>query len=670
MTVRKSDRRPSRSAEHERAASIDPRVPQLKANVPEKRVPWQSIFLGVVILASTLVVYLPVMKHGGFVWDDDDYVTENETLRSIDGLRRIWIPGETTQYYPAVYTSFWLEYHLWGLNPTGYHVVNVLLQGLGAILLWRVLLRLSVRGAWLAALIFALHPVHVESVAWITERKNVLSGVFVFATLLAYCRFQTFNRAADRTRNSWLHYGAALVFFLLALLSKTVVCTLPAAIGLLLWWRGRLTMRSAAALLPMFVIGAVFAMVTAKLELHEVGAQGAEWSLTVLERFLLAGRVLWFYLGKLVWPVNVNLIYYRWAVDALVWWQYLFPLGFFGAVAMLWALRGKIGKGALVAALYFAGTLVPALGFFNVYFMRYSYVADHFQYLASVGPIAAIAFILTRYAERFRKPAGSMRGDRGATSAPATGGKGSPKNSHPNLLLRFSPVGHLPIAVLLVALALITWNQGKAYESVESLWRDTLSKNDHAWIAHGNLANELMDQQKYKDAETHLARALELKPDYAEAYQSMGMVHAHRGEFDEAVRCFKKRLELKGPSPSSLTNLAMALAQSGEEDRAAEYFSQALQLSSSFGDAHYGLGLLLAKRGEADEAARHLRLAIQSNPANADAHYSLGVLLAREGKFTEAASLFRQTLQYAPNHVDAKRALIRLGERANNASKP
>ena len=313
----------------------------------------------IIILLMTLLFYIPAMR-GGYIWDDDDYVTNNLTLRTFDGLRRIWLElGAVPQYYPLVHTSFWLEYHLWQLHPFGYHLVNVLLHALNAILLWFILRRLSIPGAWLAAAIFALHPVHVESVAWITERKNVLSGFFYLSAILAYLRFLRLDVISAIDRYHWGYYILALGLYLCALLSKTVACTMPAMILLLLWWkRDRIGWRNVLLLTPHFAVGVALALTTVWLEKHRVGAQGEEWAFSFLERCLIAGRALWFYASKLFWPHKLIFIYPRWQIDAGIWWQYLFPLAAVAVFPALWFFCKQIGKAPLTAALFFAGTLV------------------------------------------------------------------------------------------------------------------------------------------------------------------------------------------------------------------------------------------------------------------------------------------------------------------------
>ena len=337
-----------------------------------------SAIIAAAIIIATFLASLPAIR-SGFIWDDDVHVTKNVTLRSLAGLELIWLrPGATPQYYPLTHTTFWLEWHLWHVDPLGYHVVNVALHASSALLLWRVLALLGLgRAAPLAAAIFALHPIEVESVAWITERKNVLSGVFYFASALAFLK-------SDKPGS----YALAVVLFICAVLSKTVAGTLPAALLLMIWWKtGRIRRRDALRVLPMFVIALVMGIVTARMERQTVGAAGPEWAFTFLERCLIAVRALWFYAYKLLVPINLTFIYPRWTINPHNPLQWMFVLSAIAVVAALFALRNRLGRGPLAAVLFFVGTLMPALGFVNTYPMRYSFVADHFQYLAGIGII-------------------------------------------------------------------------------------------------------------------------------------------------------------------------------------------------------------------------------------------------------------------------------------------
>ena len=351
---------------------------------PAARRPADRTLLTVLlIVCCTFLAYLPALD-GGLLWDDAAHVTRPD-LRSLHGLWRIWSDlGATQQYYPLLHSAFWMEYKLWGDATLGYHLANLLLHAAAAILVMLIMRRLGLPGAWLAALIFTLHPVCVESVAWIAEQKNTLSTVFYLGAALLYLNF-------DRTRRG-SHYFLALALFVMALLTKTVTDTLPAALLVVFWWqRGRLGWkRDVVPLLPWFALGAAAGLFTAWVERRFVFAEGPDFALTLVERFLLAGRALWFYLGKLVWPADLMFFYPRWHVDAAQWWQYLFPLAALAALIGLCLLAPK-HRGPLAGALIFAGTLFPALGFFNVYPFIYSYVADHFQYAASLGIIVPVA---------------------------------------------------------------------------------------------------------------------------------------------------------------------------------------------------------------------------------------------------------------------------------------
>jgi hypothetical protein len=349
-------------------------------------------------------------------------------------------------------------------------VVNVLLHILAALLLWRALVRLKLPGAWFAAALFALHPVQVESVAWITERKNVLSAVFYFLAVLAYLRFSGMANGLVMDRRRWGYYAAALLLFVASLLSKTVTCTLPVVLLLLVWWKqGRLAWRFAVPLAPFFLAAIGMGLITTWVEKNQAGAQGADWSLTFAERCLVAARALCFYATKLVFPVDISFIYSRWNVDAGVWWQWLFPLVFIGVVAALWLARQRIGRGPLAAVLFFAATLAPALGFLNVAYMRYSFVADHFQYLACVGLIVLVASRLP----------------------------------HPPKILAGG---------LLLVLGVMTWQRCGVYQDQETIWSDTLKKNPACWLAHTNLGRAAEKQGDLGTAKIHFQSAVQIAP--------------------------------------------------------------------------------------------------------------------------------------------------------------
>ncbi|MFZ0825885.1 MAG: tetratricopeptide repeat protein [Verrucomicrobiia bacterium] len=579
----------------------------------QKSLPGQMppVWRGGLIVLLVFLAYLPAL-HCGFIWDDDSYVTENLTLHDLGGLQRIWFQvGAVPQYYPMVHTSFWLEYHLWGLNPVGFHAINVLLHATAAILLWQVLRRLQIPGAWLAAILFALHPVEVESVAWVTERKNVLSAVFYFAAALCYLRFVEWGKTGAPNRLRWSWYGAALALFLAALLSKTVACSLPAALLLVCWWKkGRLQRGDVVPLLPFFALGVGLGLMTAWMEKTHVGAQGPEWSLTFADRCLIAGRAVWFYAGKLVWPAQLTFIYPRWEIQPEVWWQWLFPIAAIGAVAGLWLARRRMGRGPLVAVLFFVGTLGPALGFVNVYPMRYSFVADHFQYLAAVGLITLGAAGLAR-------------------------------------LPRLIP------ATLVALLAALTWQQTGIYRNLDILWRDTLAKNPDCWLAHNNLGIYLYNEGRMEEAMDHYQKAIRINPNRFDTFYNLGAALAAEGRFDEAIANYHLALQINPNYAYALNNLGIALANQGRLDEAIPCYRQAIQIEPDFPGALNNLGVALAASGQLDEAIEAFHKSIQINPTSSSTLNNLGHVLAARGRFEEAIENYHQAIQINPDFAEA-----------------
>jgi len=515
-----------------------------QGNRPLPRIrPWY-LLVAAVLCAVIVVAYWPAM-HGDFLWDDDDYVSNNQNLRSVEGLRSIWLERSATpQYYPLVHTSFWLEYQLWGLSTVGYHITNLALHIAAAFVLWRVLLFLSVPGAWLVAAIFAVHPVHVESVAWITERKNVLSAVFYLSAMLAYLQFALGSTdGMNGRKRKWL-YAAACALFLLALLSKTVTATLPAALLILITWKRRhVASRDIWPLLPLFVAGIAMGLMTAWIEEFGVGAQGLDWQLSPLQRCLIAGRALWFYAGKLIWPNHLTFIYPRWHIDTTNPILFAFPLAALATLAGLWVARHRIGMGPIVAVSLFIVTLTPALGFFNVFPMRYSFVADHFQYLASISLIALGVAVAMHLMSKW---------------APA----------HPGLP---GAAG----ALLILVLATLTWRQCHAYTDQESLWRDTIAKDPNSWMGHNAIGALLGRRGELADAEWHYREAIRDNPDFASAHFNLGGLLANQGRFTEAIPQMREDVRLEPYSALSFLNLARALLLTGQTGEAIIVLQQA-----------------------------------------------------------------------------------------------
>src|SRR5688572_4188200 len=589
----------------------------------------QEVLWGFVLLLVTVLAYRHAWT-AGYIWDDDIYVTKNQLLTAPDGLRRIWFSLDSpSQYFPLVYTTFRLEYALWGLNPAGYHWVNIILHAANALLVWRLLLALRVPGAWLAAALFALHPVHVESVAWITERKNVLMGLFFLLSLLAWVRF-----VERETKGLGKYYRLALLFYALALFSKTTACTLPAALLLILWLKKMpITLQRIRQIVPFVILGIAMGLVTIWWERHHQGTQGELFAIGLPERFLVAGRALWFYLGKLVWPVDLAFSYPRWAISAADPLDYVWLLATAGLAAGVYFSRRRLGRGPEVALLYFAATLSPMLGFIMLYTFRYSFVADHYQYMATIGPLALAAAGLAR--------AGKFLGRQRVV---------------------FEPI---LCAALLASLGFLTWQQCKMYSDSDTLWWTTIAKNPQSWMAYNNIAISLLQKGKTDEAIAHYHKALELDPNYGEGHYNLANALLRLGRTEEAVAHYEKALEIYPKNISARYNLASVLVQSGRADEGIAHYRKALGLNPKNAAAHNNLGATLLRLGRVEEAAAHFRQALTLDPSNGQANHNLANTLVQKGQLEEAVTHYKRALQSNPRdaatHDRLSKVLRQLG---------
>jgi protein O-mannosyl-transferase len=548
------------------------------------------------ILACCLIAYYQVYS-AGFIWDDEDYVINNPVLRDWFGLGQIWFkPTSLPQYYPLVHTIFWIQFQLWELNPFGYHLINVIIHGFNAILVFKILKDLELRWALFAALLFALHPVLVESVAWITELKNVLSGLFYLLALRFYLRW----RPVINVQSSGFRFGIlAFVFFICALASKTVTFSLPAAILLIVYWkRGSISKSDWIWSIPFFVVGILSALHTSFLERTHVKAAGPEFDFEFTERILIAGRALWFYVGKLFYPYPLSFNYTRWDIDSSSFLQWIYPLTFLVLLILLLLFRNKIGRGPLVATLFFSGTLLPALGFFNVFPMLYSFVADHFQYLASLGPLCLFAALSTNLTQ-----------------------------SHVVRKIRSVFAG-----LVLLVLGTLTFQQAKNYEGLETLWRNTLEKNSSSWLSMNNLAKILIDRGDDDEALPLLKRSIEVRHSWT-AHTNLGVLAYRRGEKEIALEHFEQAIALGPDQPAAYNNKAYILMNNGSLEEALIWVNKALVISDMYPDAIATRGQILYRLGRMKEAYTDLTRTIGINPGQTellllagDAAYKLGDL--------------------------------------------
>ncbi len=620
-------------------------------------------------LAAAFAAYFPAL-HGGFLWDDDAHVTALP-LRSLHGLRRIWFEvGATQQYYPVLHSAFWAEHRLWGDSVVGYHVTNVVLHVAAALLLVALLRRLSFSSATLAGLLFLLHPVCAESVAWISEQKNTLSAVFYLGSALLYLRF-------DETRVRG-PYFAALGLFVLALLTKSVTATLPAALMVVFWWQGRLALRrNVLPLLPWFVIGAASGLFTAWAEAKLIGAEGVGFSMTALQRLLLAGRVVLFYLGKLLWPADLTFIYPRWGVDPAQASQWLFLGGTVALVVALlfWARRAR---GPLASFLFFAGTLFPVLGFVNVYPFLFSFVADHFQYLASIGVIVPAAWVLSLAIKRI----GAGTAARAALMLPVPALLGVLTFRQCGMYrdaetLYRTTIARNPSAWLMhYNLAVTLENRPDRFQEAVSEYEATLRLNPDHWAAHNNLGSAYLKQPGHlADAVAHLEEAIRINPSFAEAHNNLGVALGRgAGGPRDAVAHLRTAIRLRPEYDGAHENLGVQLMRDGHSlDEAIVELRRALRLAPENPEYHYNLAnALLLQPGQGPAAVAEYREALRLRPAYAEAHSNLGAALAREpGRLPEAVSEYEAALRLVPSnaavHVNLAHALARLPGRTADA---
>lgn len=577
----------------------------------QRRYGWRAPAAGALLLvALTVLAHLPALRNGT-VWDDDDVVFANPLVHAPDGLRRFWLATSTPDYFPLSSTVQWIEWRLWGENPRGYHAVNLGLHALTALVLWRVLARLAVPFPWVAAAVFAVHPVTVASVAWISELKNVLSLCLAATALLAYLRFEDGGMRRD--------YALALVAFTLALLAKTSVVMLPILLLLLAWYRRRriavADLRHAA---PFFALALVAGLATIRFQHNAIGVADVRPE-GVLSRVAAAGWVVWFYLGKDLLPLDLSMIYPRWRVDAgwLPAWLPLLGVGALCAVA--WRRRDGWGRPLLVALGSFVIVLAPVLGLVAMCFHQHSLVSDHLQYVALIVPIALVvgssAALVRRYAN-------------GKTAA-------------------------LVAAVTLVALSALTWQRARVFANEWTLWTDTIAKNPSAWGAHHGLGDVLARAGRFEEAMRYEREALRLNPDAAEAHNNLALALASQGDLEGAETHYREALRLNSAYAEAYNNLGVVLARSGRNDEAEAHYRQALSLNGAYVEAHSNLGNLLVRNGRVDDGTSHLALAARLAPNRAELHNNLGIALGAQGRHEAAIAEYEGALRLAPTLAQA-----------------
>ncbi len=526
------------------------------------------------IILLAVVVYLPSLG-GGFIWDDDVLITDNRVVRANDGLYRFWFTTDAPDYYPLTGSLWWLEWRLWGTSPVGYRVVSLALHAANAVLLWLILRRLKVPGAWLAGLVFAIHPVNVATVAWICEQKSTLSMLFYALAILLYLKFE------DEGHRRW--YGLSLTAFLLALFSKTAVVMLPVVLLGCVWWRqGRVRWRDLLHTVSFFLLSLVLGLVTLwfqyehALILHPLRRVGLPF------RLAAAGWVPWFYLYKALLPFNLCVLYPLWKINASRFVSYVPGAALAACLALFWWKRKTWGRPWFFALGYFVVTLFPVLGFFDQSFYEFSLVADHWQYYSIIGAIALAIGI-------------------GDTLCRRTGEQGQ----------RNGAVASLAV---LAVLGLATWTRSSVYGNTEALWRDTARKNPDAWMAHNYLGLSLRREGRLEEAISEYTRALQIKPDSIAAYNNLGVALEQAGRVPKAIEQWERALQIKPDFIDARINLANARLRAGQVAEAIEQYEQVLRIDPNVPVAHSNLGVALEQAGRMPEAIEQWKQALRIQP--------------------------------------------------------
>ncbi|MGO9528335.1 MAG: tetratricopeptide repeat protein [Verrucomicrobiia bacterium] len=549
---------------------------------------WRSWGAGAVaILAVTIVAYLPVMR-GGFLFDDFYLITNNEMIDARDGLYRFWFTTEAPDYYPLTSSLWWFEWRWWGDNPMGYHLLNVIFHAANAVLVWMILRRLKIPGAWLAGLVFAIHPVNVATVAWISEQKNTLSMLLYALAIFLYLRFYEDGR--------WRWHALSLAAFLLALLSKSAVVMLPVVLLGCVWWlRHKVEWKDVVRSLPFFALSVAFGLVTIWFQ-HHRALGGAFRTVGSGFRLAAAGGAVWFYLCKALVPYNLTLIYPKWEIDASLWTSYVPGALLLGSLLVFWWKRDTWGRPLVFALGYFVVSLFPVLGFFDQGFYSYSLVADHWQYYSIVGVIALVVA------------------------------------SGQNICLRMGKrgpsIGSLASVVVLAILAVATLRRAAIYRSEETLWRDALAKNPDAAEAHYNIGVGLVREGKSEEGIEQWKQQLQAEPNNVEVRYNLGIVLAQAGRTQEAMEQWKQALRLKPDLAEAHFNLGVALAGLGRVKEAIGHWEQALRIRPDYAEAHYNLGVASEQTGDVRGAIQHYEQALRLRPDYGVASNSLARLQA------------------------------------------
>ncbi|QOJ13320.1 MAG: tetratricopeptide repeat protein [Planctomycetia bacterium] len=612
------------------------------------------------ILLST-ITYAPSLVPER-LWDDNELVFNNAHVRRPGGLTQLWTSGELLDYYPLTWTSFWAEWRLWGENPVGYRATNLALHALATLLLWRVLLRLGVPAAWFGAALFAVHPVCVASVAWISQRKNTLSMVFFLLSALAWIRASAATAADDaaaappkpigsasRSRGSkagagqlsagqvggtWGWWVLSIAAYAAAMLSKVSVVMLPAVLlAIRFVQRGRFARRDVAAIAPFVVIGAILAAVG--VHYQQANAIGTEIVRPegLLSRIASVGWVVWFYFRTALLPTDLAMVYPRWDVNPAQLMHWLPLAALVAALLLQWRARhGLVGRAPLFATAYVIVILAPVLGLASMAYSRISLVSDHLQHLAIPGVTALAAWGLGT----------ALRGAAAARSAALVAATG-----------------------VLIVFGGLTWQRAALFGVQERLWEENVRRHPQAWMAHQNLGAVRLIAGRLDEAEPHIRKAIELRPGFGAAHANLGVLRARQGRIADAKSALNEAIRLNPRHAAAHRSLGELARSEDRHSDAAASFARVVELSPHDTSAYNALGASLVAAGRAAEAVSVLRTATRQDPLGATIRFNLGYALELTERIDDAIAEYREAVRLAPqDHASWHRLAVLLATRS------
>lgn len=609
--------------------------------VPRRR---NEIIAGILLALITLIAYLPLVK-AGYIWDDGGWVVHNPLMTSPHGLWDIWFePSKSLQYYPLVFTGFWIEHQFWGIAPLGYHLVNIFLQMIDALLLWRILKMLRVPGAWLVAALFAVHPVQVETVAWVTEQKNLLSALFVFLAAGAWIRFAHLDDPESTAPGQWKYFIFGSIAFVLALLAKTDACTLPAVLWMIAWWkRGTVRRREGWSLVPWFVVGLLMGFVTIYIEHVKVHAAGSRFHFTPVQHLIIAVRDLWFYPAKLFWPYPLLAVYHRWDIHHLSGLDVWAIIGALAVPIGLLALSRRIGRGPFCAVAVYGLTISPVLGLASFYTETYSFVADHYQYIPCIGLFAFFVGIGDFLLRRMQLSAGTVTA-------------------------RGQKVGGLVIsACVLVALIPVTFEQTLVYIPSIHLWTHNIKYNPDAFAALDNIAVYDIKHHHPDEGMALLQKAWRIShgEDPTVNTDLGNMYDSYYHDPAKAMSYYRRSLAADPQQPALILALVKWYEAHKNWRMAYNDLMHGVEVLPQSADLRYQLGKFDMMAGNLPVAAAQLSIATRIEPHNTKANYRMALALMGLNRRREAVPYFRRVVkvspQFVPGHVSYARCLFLMG---------